>query len=82
MVLKLNKSIYGLNQASEHWFDQLKTGLESRGYHQSQVYPFVFDRKDSVILTNFDDSVIFSHKQETITSLIESLKNVPEIMYW
>ena len=26
-VLQLKKSIYGLNQASENWFDPLKTGL-------------------------------------------------------
>ena len=35
-------------------------------------------RKDSVILTYIDDCVIVSHKQETITSLIESLNNGPE----
>ena len=28
--LKLNKSIYVLNQASANWFDILKTGLERR----------------------------------------------------
>ena len=33
LVLNLNKSLYGLNQASANWFDILKTGLESRGYH-------------------------------------------------
>ena len=32
-VLKLNKSLYGIKQASANWFDILKTGLESRGYH-------------------------------------------------
>ena len=70
-VLKLNKSLYGLNQASEDWFDLIKTGIERRGYHQSQFYPSVFYIKYSVILTYVDDCVIVSHKQETITSLIE-----------
>ena len=36
-VIKSNKSLYGLNQASENWFDLIKNGLERRGYHQSQV---------------------------------------------
>ena len=33
-VLKFKKSLYGIKQASENWFDHLKTGLERRGYHQ------------------------------------------------
>ena len=55
-----------------------KTGLERRGYHKSQVDPCVLYRKYSVILTYVDDFGIVSYKQETITSLIESLKNGPE----
>ena len=38
-----------------------------------------FCRKDSVVWTYVDDCVILSHKQDTITSLIESLNNSPEI---
>ena len=66
-VLKLNKSLYGLRRASTNWFDILRTGLERRGYHQSQVDPSVFYRKESVILTYVDYCVIVSHKQEIIT---------------
>ena len=62
-VLKLKKSLYGINQTSANWFDLIKTGLERRGYHQSQVYPCVFYRKYSVILTYVDDCVIASHKK-------------------
>ena len=29
--LKLNKSLYGINQVNKNWFDLLGTGLESRG---------------------------------------------------
>ena len=71
----LNKSLYGINQASGNWFNLLRTGIERRGYYQYQVEPCVFYRKDSVILTCVYYSVIVSHKQDTITSLIESLKN-------
>ena len=38
----------------------------------------MFYRKDSVIFTGADGCVIVSHKQDTIISLIESLKNRPE----
>ena len=71
--LKFNKSLYGLSQTSENWFDFLKTDLERMGYHQYQVDPCVFYRKESVILTDVDDFVMVSHKQDTIASLIESL---------
>ena len=47
-------------------------------YHQSQVDPCVFYRKYSVFKNYVDDSVIVSHKKQTITSLIESLNNGPE----
>ena len=52
-----------------------KIGLERRGYHQSQVYPCVFYRKYSVILTYVDHCIIVSFKEDTITSLMESLDN-------
>ena len=57
-VLKLNKSLYGIKQESKKWFDLLKPALKRRGYHKFQVYPCVFYRKYSVILTYVDDSVI------------------------
>ena len=50
-AINLNWSVYGLKQVNAKWFDILKTGQESRGYHQYQFYPSVFYRKDSVILT-------------------------------
>ena len=77
-VLNLNKSLYGLKHASANWFDLQNNVLGMRGYHQYQVYPRVIYIKDSFILTYVDDCVIVSHKQEIITSLIESLKNGPE----
>ena len=55
-----------------------KTGRKMMCCHQSQVDPCVFYWKDPYILTNIDDCVIFSHKQETIPSIIESLNNGPE----
>ena len=66
-VLKFKKSLYGINQASENWYDPLNNGLKITGYHQSQVDPCVFYRKYSVILTYIDYCVIVPHKQYTIT---------------
>ena len=44
-------------------------------YHQYQVDRCVFYIRDSVILTYVDDCVKVSHKQDKITSLIQSLNN-------
>ena len=77
MGAKGKKSFYRINQASANWFDLLKTGLERGGYHPSQVGPCVIYRKDSVMLNYVRDFVIFSHRQDTIISLKESLKNGP-----
>ena len=70
-----------MKQASGNLFYLLKTGLERRGYNKSQFYPCVSERKEYVILAYVDDCVIVSHKQEKITSLIELLKNGPEICF-
>ena len=66
-VLKLNKSLYGLKQESKYWFNPLKTGLDSRGFHQYHVDPCSFYIKDSSIKTYVYDCVIISQKQDTIT---------------
>ena len=77
-VLKLNKSLLVINQASANRSDLIKTDLERRYYHQYKVDPFVFYRKKSVILTDVDDCVIVSHKKETIVQSVESLNNGKE----
>ena len=56
-----------------------KTSLERSFYRQSQVYLCLFS-ENSFILTYVDECVIVSHKQETITSLIESL-NIVAVKY-
>ena len=57
------KQITLWNQASKcKLVDLIKTGLENRGYHQYQVEPCVFYRKDSFILTYVDNFIIVLHK--------------------
>ena len=59
-------------------FDILKTGLEQRGYHQSQVENCTFYRNYLVFSTCVDNCVIVFHEQETTTSLVNSFKNGTE----
>ena len=51
LLLKLNNSFYGIKQASENWFDLLRTILEIMCYQQSQADLSVFYRKYAVVLT-------------------------------
>ena len=70
-LLKLNKLLYGLKTFSADLFDLLNNGIKRSVYCQSQVDNCIFYKNESVIFTYADGCVIVSHKQDTITSLIE-----------
>ena len=42
LILKLNKSLYGLKQASLSWFEHLKTHLEQQGFVSSSADQCLF----------------------------------------
>jgi hypothetical protein len=50
-ILKLNKSLYGLKQASLNWFEKLKQGLIDRGFHPSAINPCLYFKKGMIIIT-------------------------------
>ena len=79
-VLKLNKNLYGLKQASYNWFELLKSGLEARGYvNQSNADRCVFFGKNAIILVYVDDCLIFEKKgSNAADTLIKELKDGPE----
>ena len=41
-VLKLNRNLYGLKQASLNWFEKLKTGLMDRDFVPSKIDPCLY----------------------------------------
>jgi hypothetical protein len=75
-ILKLNKNLYGLKNASLNFFNFLKDGLEARGYeNQSSADACVFLGKDSIILQYVDDLVIIQKRGSNATDvLIQSLQ--------
>ena len=44
-ILKLNKSLYGLKQASYNWYEKLKEGFKNRGLKLSQIDPCLYMKK-------------------------------------
>ena len=62
-ILRLNKSLYGLKQASANWFEFLKKGLEDRGYISSRIDQCAFYKEDSIVLVYVDDCIVISSKK-------------------
>jgi hypothetical protein len=51
-ILKLDKSLYGLKQASLNWFKKLKQGLIDRRFHSSAIDSCLYFKKISILLLN------------------------------
>ena len=72
LVCRLNKSIYGLKQASRSWFNKFRTTLTSQNYIQSKHDYTLFTKGTCssfiAILVYVDDIVIASPDKTTIHS--------------
>ena len=75
-ILKLNKNLYGLKNASHNFWNLLREGLEARGYkQQSESDPCVFLGKESIILTYVDDIIVINKRGSTAADdLIKALR--------
>ena len=48
LVLKLNKSLYGLRQAPKSFFDKISEGLVERGFRQSEIDKCLFMKEEMI----------------------------------
>jgi hypothetical protein len=77
-ILKLNKSLYGFEQASLNWFKTLKQGLIDRGFHPLAINPCLYLKKGMIIITYVDDCIIISNSMKDINTFATSMKAGPE----
>lgn len=82
-ILKLNKSIYGLKQASRCWNKRFNEFLLKYGFVQSQadtcVYIGIFDQIKVFLTIYVDDALVVSSSKQLIKEIIEYLKQTFKI---
>ena len=77
-LLRLNKSLYGLKNASLNCHNKLKTALEDRGFVESLSDPCVFIRENMIVLVYVDDCILISKDPSVVEKFIQSLKDGKE----
>ena len=74
-VLKLHKSLYGMNDAPLMFFELLKKNLLSVGFKQlGDIDPCLFVHKNAICLTYVDDCLWFGKDGASLDSLIKEMK--------
>ncbi|CAI9772674.1 unnamed protein product [Fraxinus pennsylvanica] len=72
-VCKINKSLYGLKQASRQWYSKLSIFIIEQGFQQSKAYYSLFVRSTgdsfTTILIYVDDIIIAGSNEKIIDSL-------------
>ena len=74
VVLRLNKSLYGLKQAALCWYELLKKGLEDIGFKMQSNTPCLFIHPDVICLVYVDDCLFFAREKGRIDAVIAKLK--------
>nr|CAD1842701.1 unnamed protein product [Ananas comosus var. bracteatus] len=73
LVCRLNKSLYGLKQASQSWFHKFSSSIQDAGFKQSRTDYSLFTKipgnSFTAILLYVDDMIITGNDERMITDL-------------
>jgi Reverse transcriptase (RNA-dependent DNA polymerase) len=75
VVLRLNKSLYGLVQAPMLYYNHLAAGLSKCGLEASKVDPCMFIGRGMIALSYVDDVLWFGPDLQEIDKVIQELKD-------
>ena len=70
--------MYGLNQGSLNWYENLKVSLVDRDFKPSDIYPCLYICNGMIILTYVDDCIIVGPSMDRIDIFVKSMKTVKE----
>ena len=74
VVMKLNRSLYGLVQAPLCWYEHLTRGLKNQGLKRSSNDPCLFLGNNVIVVIYVDDCLFFGKRSEDIDKLILGLQ--------
>jgi len=80
LVCRLNRSLYGLKQASRQWFKHFSTSLKCHGFIQctSDYYLFRYGEENNIVflLVYVDDIILAGPNTDCLTSCQNILQNL------
>jgi hypothetical protein len=76
VVLKLNKSLYGLVQAPRTWYHHLQKGLHQLDFPVSDLDPGMYYGRGMILITYVDDVLFFGPDLKAIEKVITELENL------
>jgi hypothetical protein len=72
-LLRLNKNVYGLKQAGNNWFTELRGSLIALDFTQSLHDPCLFIKNDCLVIIYVDDCLFFAKTDEILDSIVTKL---------
>ena len=81
-VLKLNKSLYGQDEAARLWYEKLQNGFLDRSFLMSKMYHCLFMSKTFICVIYVDDFLFWERSQSDIDNVMMSFKEYGPSYNW
>jgi hypothetical protein len=78
-ICKLNKSLYGLKQASKQWYTKFDEFMREFGLKPSNADPCVYTSPELFVALYVDDGLVVGHSKSKIEKLLKTMKQKFEV---